>query len=257
MELALEGHLARDTMDSEVAHQAVAAIDALDTPAVERDGREPFHVQEVRAAQVVVSTSCSLLHTPIDLEAEPRGEGDADLDDELRSWMAFAVQKVGEVATLARGLADGREAIADESQHPRDTQQMRVANLSLDVRRKQANVRNADCHREADANVNSTRSPTGKPSALYQNQKVPTSLNGPLAMPPETDVPNSHPAGADRPREVTVKGADKVRVDELVISFPTNSGGVWVRTGTDYQYFTKFDPEYCKALHELLKAGKP
>src|SRR5215207_863859 len=65
-----------------------------------------------RTAQLVVSTSCSLLHVPIDLEAEPAG-GDADLDDEMRSWMAFAVQKVGEVAILARGLVEGREAIAD------------------------------------------------------------------------------------------------------------------------------------------------
>jgi 5-methyltetrahydropteroyltriglutamate--homocysteine methyltransferase len=66
-----------------------------------------------RAGQVVVSTSCSLQHVPIDLEAEPSGV-DADLDDEVRSWMAFAVQKVGEVATLATGMADGREAIADQ-----------------------------------------------------------------------------------------------------------------------------------------------
>jgi 5-methyltetrahydropteroyltriglutamate--homocysteine methyltransferase len=66
-----------------------------------------------RAGEVVVSTSCSLLHVPIDLNAEP-ADGDADLDDELRSWMAFAVQKVGEVATLAKGLGEGREAISDE-----------------------------------------------------------------------------------------------------------------------------------------------
>src|SRR3954468_12883996 len=65
------------------------------------------------ADQVVVSTSCSLLHTPIDLDAEPAGV-DADLDDEMRSWMAFAVQKVREVGTLAKGLADGREAISAE-----------------------------------------------------------------------------------------------------------------------------------------------
>src|SRR5215208_3509178 len=50
-----------------------------------------------RTAQLVVSTGCSLLHTPIDLDAEPSGV-DADLDQEVRSWMAFAVQKVGEVA---------------------------------------------------------------------------------------------------------------------------------------------------------------
>jgi 5-methyltetrahydropteroyltriglutamate--homocysteine methyltransferase len=64
-------------------------------------------------AQLVVSTSCSLLHTPIDLDAEP-ADGDGDLDEEVRSWMSFAVQKVGEVATLAKGLADGRGAIAEE-----------------------------------------------------------------------------------------------------------------------------------------------
>jgi 5-methyltetrahydropteroyltriglutamate--homocysteine methyltransferase len=63
--------------------------------------------------QLVVSTSCSLLHAPIDLDAEPAGF-DADLDDEMRSWMAFASQKVGEVATLARGLGEGRPAIAEE-----------------------------------------------------------------------------------------------------------------------------------------------
>ncbi len=62
-----------------------------------------------RCAELVVSTSCSLLHTPVDLDAEP-----PSLDEELRSWMAFAKQKVGEVATLARGLAHGREAIAGE-----------------------------------------------------------------------------------------------------------------------------------------------
>jgi 5-methyltetrahydropteroyltriglutamate--homocysteine methyltransferase len=61
-----------------------------------------------RCAELVVSTSCSLLHTPLDLEAETR------LDDELRSWMAFARQKVGEVVTLARGFEEGREAIAGE-----------------------------------------------------------------------------------------------------------------------------------------------
>jgi 5-methyltetrahydropteroyltriglutamate--homocysteine methyltransferase len=66
-----------------------------------------------RVSQLVVSTSCSLLHSPVDLDAEPTG-GDEDLDDELRSWMSFAVQKVGEVATLAKGLAEGREAIASE-----------------------------------------------------------------------------------------------------------------------------------------------
>jgi 5-methyltetrahydropteroyltriglutamate--homocysteine methyltransferase len=87
-----------------------------------------------RAAQLVVSTSCSLLHTPIDLDAEPSGV-DADLDDEMRSWMAFAVQKVGEVATLAKGMADGREAIADE---------LDANDRARDSRRDSERTRNAE-----------------------------------------------------------------------------------------------------------------
>jgi 5-methyltetrahydropteroyltriglutamate--homocysteine methyltransferase len=58
------------------------------------------------ADELVVSTSCSLLHTPLDLDAEP------DLDEELRSWMAFAKQKVAEVATLATAVAEGEAAIS-------------------------------------------------------------------------------------------------------------------------------------------------
>ena len=64
--------------------------------------------EHVPSERLMVSTSCSLLHTPVDLDAEP------DLDDELRSWMAFATQKVGEVATLTKGRGEGAEAIESE-----------------------------------------------------------------------------------------------------------------------------------------------
>jgi len=60
------------------------------------------------AANVAVSTSCSTLHVPYSLEPE------TDLDDELRSWLAFGQEKVTEVVTLARALRDGRDAVADE-----------------------------------------------------------------------------------------------------------------------------------------------
>src|SRR6476619_3631110 len=95
---------------------------------------------QTRTAQLVVSTSCSLLHTPIDLDAEPSGV-DADLDDEMRSWMAFATQKVGEVATLAKGVAEGREAIADE---------LDANDRSRDSRRDSERTRNAEVRARID-----------------------------------------------------------------------------------------------------------
>jgi hypothetical protein len=58
------------------------------------------------------------------------------------------------------------------------------------------------------------------------------------------------------PRDVTAD-RKRIKVDELIVSFPTNTGGIWVRTGEDYHYFTKFQPEPCLEIQELLKAGKP
>ncbi|MBE3014603.1 5-methyltetrahydropteroyltriglutamate--homocysteine S-methyltransferase [Microbispora sp. NEAU-D428] len=52
-----------------------------------------------RAGRIVVSTSCSLLHVPYDVERE------TGLDPALRERLAFAEQKVAEVAELAALLA--------------------------------------------------------------------------------------------------------------------------------------------------------
>ncbi|MQM18874.1 hypothetical protein Taro_051873 [Colocasia esculenta] len=48
--------------------------------------------------KLVVSTSCSLLHTAVDLVNETK------LDDEIKSWLAFAAQKIVEVNGLAKAL---------------------------------------------------------------------------------------------------------------------------------------------------------
>ncbi|WP_026119292.1 5-methyltetrahydropteroyltriglutamate--homocysteine S-methyltransferase [Nocardiopsis ganjiahuensis] len=54
--------------------------------------------------ELAVSTSCSLLHVPIDLGAE------TSLAPELRSALAFARQKAQEVALLGRVLSEGGDA---------------------------------------------------------------------------------------------------------------------------------------------------
>ncbi|QXJ22282.1 5-methyltetrahydropteroyltriglutamate--homocysteine S-methyltransferase [Actinomadura graeca] len=52
------------------------------------------------ADQVVVGTSCSLLHVPLDLDAE------TSLDPSVRGRLAFARQKVAEVVALGRALRE-------------------------------------------------------------------------------------------------------------------------------------------------------
>jgi 5-methyltetrahydropteroyltriglutamate--homocysteine methyltransferase len=55
-----------------------------------------------------IAPSCSLLHVPVDLESEHK------LDAEIRSWLAFALQKLDEVKLLADALNNGRASVAPE-----------------------------------------------------------------------------------------------------------------------------------------------
>ncbi|MBR8180150.1 5-methyltetrahydropteroyltriglutamate--homocysteine S-methyltransferase [Burkholderia ambifaria] len=54
-----------------------------------------------------IAPSCSLLHVPVDLASEQK------LDPEIRSWFAFALQKLDELNVLATALNEGRDKVAD------------------------------------------------------------------------------------------------------------------------------------------------
>jgi 5-methyltetrahydropteroyltriglutamate--homocysteine methyltransferase len=58
--------------------------------------------------RLIVSPSCSLLHVPVDVEQETK------LDAGVKAWLAFATQKLAEVALLTRGLNEGEAAIAKQ-----------------------------------------------------------------------------------------------------------------------------------------------
>ncbi|NKF21014.1 5-methyltetrahydropteroyltriglutamate--homocysteine S-methyltransferase [Solimonas marina] len=91
-----------------------------------------------------ISASCSLLHVPTDLQLE------TTLDPRLRNWMAFAVQKLDELALLKRALRDGEAAVwrelhaaaaaVEDRRHAPSTQvravRERVAALTADDARR-------------------------------------------------------------------------------------------------------------------------
>jgi len=66
-----------------------------------------------------ISASCSLAHVPVDLAQEQQ------LDSELKSWLAFAKQKLAEIGLLKQGLLHGRAAIADALHANRALQESR------------------------------------------------------------------------------------------------------------------------------------
>jgi 5-methyltetrahydropteroyltriglutamate--homocysteine methyltransferase len=70
------------------------ALDRLE-PVIAKLGKE----------RVQIAPSCSLLHVPIDLALETA------LDSEVKSWLAFSLQKLEELVTLGTALAGGRGAV--------------------------------------------------------------------------------------------------------------------------------------------------
>ncbi|MBZ0105615.1 MAG: 5-methyltetrahydropteroyltriglutamate--homocysteine S-methyltransferase [Sulfuricella denitrificans] len=67
---------------------------------------QPLH--ERLGERLWIAPSCSLLHVPVDLDSEQK------LDCEIKSWLAFAKQKLVELRVLAVALNQGRDAVKAE-----------------------------------------------------------------------------------------------------------------------------------------------
>lgn len=65
-------------------------------------------VHAVLGERLWIAPGCSLQHCPVDVERE------TGLDDEIRSWLAFAVQKLEEIVVLGRGINQGKQAVIRE-----------------------------------------------------------------------------------------------------------------------------------------------
>ena len=65
-------------------------------------------IQKLGKDRVVVATSSSLLHVPHTLESEKK------LDPEIRDWFSFAVEKLTEVAIIAKAVTEGPSSVSAE-----------------------------------------------------------------------------------------------------------------------------------------------
>ncbi|MET3037768.1 5-methyltetrahydropteroyltriglutamate--homocysteine S-methyltransferase [Chryseobacterium sp. NRRL B-14859] len=106
-------------------------------------------VNEIGPGRVFIAPSCSLLHSPFDLDLE---KNEDILSPEIKQWLAFAKQKAHEIATLkklASGnpdyhtlqlLAENKKAIENRKVstliHNQDVKNRVVATTDDDARRK-------------------------------------------------------------------------------------------------------------------------
>jgi len=115
-----------------------------------------------------VAPSCSLLHTPLDLDLETK------LDPELKSWLAFAKQKLEEVVALAKGDERAIQESSTAAKSRRASQ--RINNAA--VQRRAAGVTDKDRVRGAPyaarrkAQVDLPRYPTTTIGSFPQTTEV-------------------------------------------------------------------------------------
>lgn len=105
------------------------------------------HAHERLGDRLWLAPSCSLLHSPMDLAREDK------LDSELKSWLAFAVQKCQEVALLTQAITqpDAPE-VARALEQSRAVQAARAASPRIhkpDVQARLAAIKPADSQRKS------------------------------------------------------------------------------------------------------------
>ncbi len=132
------------------------------------DWLEP--VQRRLGERLWIAPSCSLLHVPVDLDSEQT------LDSEIRSWLAFARQKLEELRVLALALNEGRTVVRAE---------LEANQAAIEARRNSPRVHNPATKAalaKVDARLGERQSPyavrAGKQAALLKLPRFPTTTIG-------------------------------------------------------------------------------
>ncbi|MBA4741082.1 MAG: 5-methyltetrahydropteroyltriglutamate--homocysteine S-methyltransferase [Azoarcus sp.] len=136
---------------------------------------EPLH--ERLKDRLWIAPSCSLLHVPVDLESEQR------LEPDVRSWLAFARQKLEELRVLAFALNFGRTSVQAELDANR---------AAIEARRASPCVHNPAVKaalQKLTAQLGQRKSPyaarAGKQAAHLKLPKFPTTTIGSFPQTPD------------------------------------------------------------------------
>lgn len=95
-----------------------------------------------RGDNLWVGPSCSLLHSPVDLSIEEK------LDDEIKSWLAFATQKLNELSLLSDSLS--HKTLSSKQQHALNTNKQAIHSRQKSTRIHRPEV-NKRLHAVTDA----------------------------------------------------------------------------------------------------------
>lgn len=99
-------------------------------------------IEKLGADRLIVAASCSLLHSPIDLDLETA------IDPEIKNWVAFAKQKLTEVNEI-RQIAEGNTALLEANNKAIKSRWSSQKVHKQDVKNRIAAISDADATRQS------------------------------------------------------------------------------------------------------------
>ncbi len=97
--------------------------------------------------RVIVASSCSLLHSPVDLNSE------AKLDSEIKSWLSFATQKLAEINAIAHAVSGNEASVQALLDANKKANQLRKTSAKIHdnaVKSRVAAIKESDINRKSD-----------------------------------------------------------------------------------------------------------
>ncbi|KAK2144005.1 hypothetical protein LSH36_793g00044 [Paralvinella palmiformis] len=95
--------------------------------------------------KLMIAPSCSLLHVPVDASLEEK------IDPHLHTWLAYAVEKLGEVRILTKALSEGSASVntaLSENQHILQDKRQHPDLHKKELRARMANIKKEDTIRQ-------------------------------------------------------------------------------------------------------------
>jgi 5-methyltetrahydropteroyltriglutamate--homocysteine methyltransferase len=135
-------------------------------------------IRDAYGDKLWIGSSCSLLHTPVDLDNETK------LDPEIKNWLAFAKQKLAEISLLSRALNSNEPIIQNE---------LHENQIALQTRKTSPRIHNTSVQNRAQSITSDLAKRNSDYSLRAQQQKLalqlpllPTTTIG--SFPQTTDI---------------------------------------------------------------------
>ena len=107
-------------------------------------------ISKLGKERIIIGSSCQLLHVPVDLNSEKI------LDNELKSWLAFATQKLDEIAIIAKACDNEEALVKDKIEaNLKANQARKTSNRIHDkvVKQRIVNIEEKQTNRKSDFNL--------------------------------------------------------------------------------------------------------